>query len=155
MYFNYISALYLCSSRWIGKYGFRLVYNLFLWLGDNVWKIAGFTRPLGENLSQLTLSIIWYMMTRNSGLRNVRTLTNILNSGQPDCCYFIQYERVQSTVCSFIQSVKMSKYKELVETSKDQKSYVMATLCMFALFWSYLTYIFLCVGIYRKVIIAS
>jgi hypothetical protein len=54
---------------------------------------------------------------------------NILNPGHPDCCYFIQYGRVQSTVCSTIQSVKMSKYKDLVETSKDQKSYVTATLC--------------------------
>jgi len=64
-------------------------------------------------------------------------------------------ERVQSTVCSFIQSIKMPKFKELVETSKDQKHYVTATLCTLALFWPCLTYIFLCVGIYRKMIIAS
>jgi hypothetical protein len=64
-------------------------------------------------------------------------------------------ERVQSTVCSFIQSVKMPKYKELVETSKDQKHYVTATLCTLVLFWPCLTYIFLCVVIYRKMIIAS
>jgi hypothetical protein len=137
MNFNYISALYLCSSLWIGRYGCRLFYNLFLWWGDNVWKNEGSTWPLGENLSQLSLSIIsstWNTLTQNSVLRNVRTLNNVLNSGEPDCCYFIQYERVQSTVCSFIQSVKISKYNELVETSKDQKSYVTATLWTLAWF---------------------
>ena len=158
MYFNCVYVLYLCSSLWIGRYGSRLFYNLFLWLDDNVWKIAGSTRPLAENLSQPTVSIIrstWKTLTRNSGLRTVRTLTSILNSGQPDCCCFIQYEWMQSTVCSFIRSIKMSKYKELVETSMDQKPYVTAILFTLASFWPCLTYIFLCVGIYRKMIIVS
>ena len=73
----HFTLFHLCSSLWIGRYGSRLFYNLFLWLGDNVWKTAGCKRSLGENLSQPTASIVWSTwntLTRNSGLPTVRSL---------------------------------------------------------------------------------
>ena len=57
--------------------------------------------------SCLTLLCLLKTLTRNPDLGNVSTLTDMLNSDQPDCCCFIQYERVQSTACSFIKLVKI------------------------------------------------